>query len=411
MSATFNSLRRSLHAWLQPVLPPTWIIVLYAIAMLVWEAAAHGLTRAFDQGVDWREFNELVHRPRDMYLAIGLVLYGFYRVRAKHPWYMPEYAAWLALTSWRVGMRLPLGPVKIVPQDALVLLLAWLWTLDSSIFTPGHVVTLFTAPFVIAHLPPLGAAGATGRVYVVFMGLALAAWLTPTSLSGVPALVACYAVVMTGLSQSLRSAVAGNNCAATQFAVLLGQKEDRARARPLKLGYPYPQLAPEPPAALRDASGTSQVDGISMRDAALLSATLALWAFVIASFAPTPPDREITSLWMTIVLLMVAIAGRVAVYVVPFQPPISFLGRIVNGHWLIPGYDRVLLPAIYAGLPLTLFLLVPRGESGGVVWAAPVAIFVGWFITLGMRPTLRNWALTGNHRISTGASRADFIEI
>ena len=105
-------------------------------------------------------------------------------------------------------------------------------------------------------------------------------------------------------------------------------------------------------------------------------------------------------------------AIRLIRYTMPFHPPISFLGRLINGPWWIRDYDRVLLPSLISIVPLIAILFQGYVWPAQLVWTAPLACFVSCSITLGMPPTLRHWALTGAHRIaSPSANRTESLEI
>ena len=184
MPGRLQRARRRLRGWLQAVLPPTWMVIVYFIVMLGLEATFHWFAiPAIPDGAQTNrlELQRLLHQPRDILLAFGLVFYAGFRVLAKHPWYNPNYADWLKRTPWREGLPLPLGPATLAPQDGLVLLGAWLWSFDASGLQLGDLITLFVAPFLVAQLLPIWTSGSSGRVFSVLMGLALVAWLRPSS--------------------------------------------------------------------------------------------------------------------------------------------------------------------------------------------------------------------------------------
>ena len=86
--------------WFRWILPPRWMIVMYAIflAMVSW---------TFDD----------VQRTLDL----GASLFGAYRVLAFHPALNSEYHDWLRLTPWTPDRRLPLGPVRLTVPDVVVM--------------------------------------------------------------------------------------------------------------------------------------------------------------------------------------------------------------------------------------------------------------------------------------------------
>jgi hypothetical protein len=109
--------------WMRVVLPPWWSVILFAVGLVACELLAHWAMRGFEGWgvVNWddvqsREFAWLVHRPRDGWLAAGVIAYGLYRVMAMHPFYRPAYAEWLSQTPWHG--RLPLALGAGVPRSA-----------------------------------------------------------------------------------------------------------------------------------------------------------------------------------------------------------------------------------------------------------------------------------------------------
>ena len=52
-------------------------------------------------------------------LIAGTILLARHRVVAFHPYYRGDYLRWLKSTPWTVRKPLPVGPVELVPQDAL----------------------------------------------------------------------------------------------------------------------------------------------------------------------------------------------------------------------------------------------------------------------------------------------------
>jgi hypothetical protein len=282
------------------------------------------------------------------------------------------------------------------------LLAAWLWSMNSSALWFGDFAAMLVVPFLVAQLLPLWMTDAKGRVLLALIGLAMLALLRTAAPAALAVLAACYSVVRFGLPWSVQKSVEGKNCAASTLAPFFGQTEDRVRSRPPALGFPYALLTP---------SHSSAHDGVSLRDAVGIAVMLSAWLFALATYAP-PEARGSTSYFAATAGLLIAMMGRVIIYVAPFQPPISFLGRVVNRIWFIPNYDRIFLPAICASAPLLGLWLVRSYVPDQLVWTAPLALGAGWIIALGMPPTLHHWALTGSHRIATAAlPRVEYIEI
>jgi hypothetical protein len=96
----------------------------------------------------------------------------------------------------------------------------------------------------------------------------------------------------------------------------------------------------------------------------------------------------------------VAIAGRILVYIVGYVPPISLLGRIITGRWIVPGYDIVFIAPLVAVLAAVLLpeAAIAVGLSKIVTYAATTGV-VAW-LTLTLPPRRTDWQLTGHHRIA-----------
>lgn len=85
-------------------------------------------------------------------------------------------------------------------------------------------------------------------------------------------------------------------------------------------------------------------------------------------------------------------------------PPISFLGRLVTGRWLIPSYDVALIPIVYylGAIGATTLLVLPS-----VGWPAryvlPVMLTLYLVLMNLACPDLDTWRLTCQTRISPRA--------
>ena len=106
------------------------------------------------------------------------------------------------------------------------------------------------------------------------------------------------------------------------------------------------------------------------------------------------------------------VIGRLVAYCSFHWPPISLWGRIWTFRWIIPGYDQALVAPLCA---LMVGIMAPVATySLGVLWrfAFPTSLTLMLLITLGMGPRLRQWRLTGNHRITAaGLNRKEFEEL
>lgn len=400
MSGKSKSFGRLIGQWLAPVSAPIAFVVVYLLLLLCAEVAFHCFfsSHLARPAVGPRQLG--LHDLRDSLLAFGVIAYAVLRVVCAHPWFQPSYADWLKQSPWRPGLPLPLGPVPLVPQDGLVIIVTWLWSFDGSIFRLPHLLSMALAAYLIANLLPLWTAGERVRVFAISSGLAVAAWLGIGSVWSLAVLAVCYMAVFSVMAKSVASAIAGKNAGSPAVAAFFGRTKESVRlAGPI--GFPFHRAA--------QISGLPQ---ISQRDAVLLSATLAIWQFAIASYFEGPA-RVLASCFGAASLVIVVSLLRVIRYS-EYHPPLSFLGRLANRRWIIPAYDCVFLPSLYACAPLLILAMLGYCSPNDVIWAAPLVAFAGCTIGLGMRPTLRHWALCGYNRLpiaTSAAPQSEFIVV
>jgi hypothetical protein len=139
---------------------------------------------------------------------------------------------------------------------------------------------------------------------------------------------------------------------------------------------------------------------IGARDGFLVSLLVGWWALIyIESF-----DKKDQILpWLGLDIAIFCLIGiRCLIYCAGYRPPISLLGRIFTLRPVIPGYDKALLAPFCA---ILVAILVPFGcQQFGVPAEAayPATAALSLLVILNMGPTLREWQLTGSHRIAPG---------
>jgi hypothetical protein len=302
------------------------------------------------------------------------VLYGLWRAVGHHP-LLPGYKKWLELSPWAPGQRLPLGPVRLVPQDLVVLgvILAPVALPAAKLpLTVGvmPVVLGGLQAFLLAYALCLGVTFMLTEVARLAYPLAFGAgaWLVfRDPLAGVAIAAAMAAWTQLGLSASL------------------GGFPWREETDPkLDLGevYPYAQLKHD-----TDYVKVRWYDGLA------LASLGGWWTYVLCSLEGMEPAA---------VVMVGAVAAfiRLAVYLNGTAAPISLLGRLRTLRPVIPGYDVAwLAPA----LALVACIGVLLG-SEGLGWSGPLrgAVSVGatLLIVFNLGPSLKTWRLTGYHRIA-----------
>jgi hypothetical protein len=138
-----------------------------------------------------------------------------------------------------------------------------------------------------------------------------------------------------------------------------------------------------------------ETSGISVFGAFVLSLLLTWWLHVIHWVVGNP------IFFSSLIMLPICVAlFRAGAYAAIYRPPISLLGRIFTGRLIIPGYDMILIAPIYILLAGTLlpFALGLLGVSLTLI--IEISFFMIFFLALSLPPNLREWRLTGAHRIS-----------
>src|SRR5262249_40103135 len=116
------------------------------------------------------------------YVIVGAALaHGVQRVLAFHPFYRPNYCAWLEQTPWTSGKALPLGPVSWCWHDGLIAggLAALAWA-DSRV-APVDIAALPLLSHTVFLIPALFATGVPvfGYATAFALGLAIRLGMTP----------------------------------------------------------------------------------------------------------------------------------------------------------------------------------------------------------------------------------------
>jgi hypothetical protein len=362
--------------WLRVVIPGGPV----AVVAVIW-----GVLEGF-----WRAAEAVGGQPGRLDPRASLVvfeffaaIYGMYRALAFHPVANPRYRAWLAATPWTSRKPLPAGPPHLVAQDVvlvgLALALGW-WTAGPKALA---VPLLFLAGYLVPLALELAGTGEGLYAYAVGFGLGLVVRLLPDLPLALAAAAATYLVAYAGLRQSLRNFPWERPDAPPKPAV----RDIQVGVDPL--GWPFARLGP------KFADGRP----MSLRNALLTSLLVGWWFHALAALPWDPGDRA--SLLFAGVCLAAGLAPlfRLIAYLPGYAPPISLLGRLATGRWLIPGYDQVFvapLLAAWIGFSLPWFLVSAGLDS---LVAMPLTLGLTLFVVLAMGPDRKTWRLTGHHRI------------
>ena len=376
------------HRAMRLVLPPPTYCVLAIVLSVSFQGYAQVLLRDAHPGA----FNiqQAAHFQVFGGVAIFLsaLLYGHYRCRAKHPWYGDDYRAWLATTPWSVAKPLPLGPLRLVWQDGMVIGLLMACLLDSSV-SRLYVVYAFALGYGLPMALSLVALGAAWRGYAAFFLLAVATGLLANPLPQFVAVMLALACVQSGARPMLAEFPWPTRDETGRFywemLWLLSRYFNSGE------GWPHALLSPP-------ASGNFKVP---RRDAVMIGLLAGAWAFAV--FWLARGGRDQLPFGAVFYVWLVAFIARFARYKSNHAAPISLLGRLATGKWIIPAHDVVYAPLILMTviawwiMGLVSFRLDSHSlsfivlESIGVVAVSLIALLMG--------PSYEKWALTGDHRI------------
>jgi hypothetical protein len=345
-------------------------------------------------------------RPALVIVVLSALAYGVYRVAAFHPFFRPDYRAWLERAPWTSRKPLPVGPVAWIPEDLLILGVFALLTSISE--HPGaHPVVVATLPllsYAVVLSVSLFATGTSAFGYALAFALGLAVWLGPNRWALLAAAVGVNLIGWVGLQRSLARfpwALERQEAMWESFREALGEKRSDWQYR---CGWPYDRLLRDPAEPLR----------IGQADALLISMLAGWWLFALTSLIPDPRDRDLFRIMAVIVGSGGFGAFRLLLYCAGYASPISLWGRIVTFRWIVPGYDQV-----FVG-PIGTFLTGSLGIGAFLTWrwpgdaALPACFALTLFVALSCPPSLKHWRLTGQHRLVFGVQQKqknEFIQV
>jgi hypothetical protein len=387
--------------------PPTALWVALALVVSLIEAVVFWIAWLLG---DWNEALRL-HEIRDSGVVMFAWFYGVLRVILHHPLFNAEYRDFLAMSPWQRSKPLPLGPVRLAYQDlVVVVLLAVVMSVQNRL-----PLALPLVGFLVGYLMALGATlwrtGPWWSAWAIGFGLGLTlrlAWWNGWAAAAT--IGATTAVAQYGLWQSWLQFPWTIALQPVRRSILDYDTDSVAIRMRREREKPFDAHAIWPFAGLRFSLPERSVDRWKAWMPAVL---LGWWIYAIAGPLPYDPRdvHQFASFAFTFCSGLIAL-GRFVIYAAARHPPISFLGRIATGCYLIPAYDVVLVtPLLVAmmGLPIyiALYLVgVPAVSS----LAIATTLVIGVACTGG--PRLRAWQLTSPCRIvATTISGKEFEQI
>jgi hypothetical protein len=373
---------RSFFHWMGEVVPPALVVVallfyLVPLALYAWAQWWLGVPEA---SVGFLKM-------RDVVVVGTCALYGIVRAVAFHPLFDVDYRQWLQLTPWTSRKPLPLGPIHLVAQDAVVVAVA-MFLVGESLMRFVLVPSAFLGGYLAVLCVSLMVTDVWKAGYVLAFGFGLAVRLAVEPAASLCVLAVLYPVAYLGLRQSLArfpwETPDGSRLLKT------ARQADRKETTSPPLGWPYDHLCFNLP------------DRVILRKHAILLSLLAGWyLYVWVSLIPELDDRKSGFALVLFAGSLISVVGRIGTYCANHWPPISLWGRIWTGRLIIPGYDQVLVAPLCVllvdgALGAAFALGLPPEIIG------PIGLSLVLLITLNMGPSLKKWRLTGHHRIGPG---------
>jgi hypothetical protein len=408
MNARGNSWQR-VALWFNLVWPPLWLLgmllVAWVLANLIY--VANGLTLG-----NWEQLRPCLY-PRDVVLIGTAAAYGLYRGMAFHPVLHDSYFEWLTSTPWTRQHPLPLGPIHLVPQDALlVALLAALGAFQPAML-PVVLPLTFLATYAAGSTLAQTYTGPTWTVYLLLFGLIAAVRATIIA----PWLGLCVAAFLAALLYFMqRLALADfpwtERLARIRAHLPPSDVSSRTGGKPRRAAGDSPLRETKWLWPLNRLHVDARPPLFAKTDFVRLSLLGGLCVYSLAAGIPDHPDKRDAVRLFCWLLPCGFAAIRLVDYVKVHHPPLGLLGRWATGQWIIPAYDVVFLTpiativtgiALHAGLDRLQAL--PEVTLGVTIAAASMVTLLGG-------PDRRTWQLTCPCRIvHFGAERRSVEQI
>ena len=221
--------------WLRVVWPPGWALAWALFLYLGFEGFFLFMEWSLD--IPFYSFPEVGRLPTGM-MGIMVALYAIYRIWGFHPHARPPYSQWLATTVWNAEKALPLGPVHLVWQDALLIVIAaglcWPRAQASALLVP----LAFAAAYVVSLAVVNTSVGEKHWSYVIafWFGIMALAWGNVPIFAAT--IVVGYGLAYCGLRRSLRRFPWDG-----QPNIISPAYQDAKKNK--LVGWPYDHLGPE----------------------------------------------------------------------------------------------------------------------------------------------------------------------
>lgn len=329
---------------------------------------------------------------RTVFLGISAGIFALFRLIQFHPACNRAYAAWLRLSPWTPDKALPAGPIHLVWQDAVVLSVLTLIAIWHHV-NPLLPVTVFAFVYLAVFTAVLASTRQWGPCLA--LGFLWPTLILPDArempAEGVCVMIAIACVVWYGHRESLKAFPWEFNKSPLFTKRPLMQTDIRglgvwsAAESNSDIGWPLFALSPK----MRRIMVPQRVN-------IALGALAGWWSYCIIRSSDADPDG------LQVLILFFALFGaliRLGIYSAGVAAPFNILGRIVTGRIIIPGYDKIFVAPLAVVIAGVIGEIVVKRSGSWYPVTGSIAFAVIWWVLFGAGPSIRNWALTGQHRL------------
>jgi hypothetical protein len=386
--------------WMSVVLVRFWhLVTLICLGVIVW------LLFPIIKLLFWQSYPgaasswlELFSENRGPvgFSIVMMLMYGAIRGGYFHPLVNLPYGLFLARAPWQYPARMPLGPLQLVWQDAVVVLLATAIV----ILPPTDLRFIVWVPmtFVVAH--------AFVQCFANWYSGGRWALTTFAFLVGCLFLAQGYVWLTLGLVGAI-----GMVGSRSIDLTLIDFPYDVCRRRDLRL---FEIAAPSINRVAWPVAPSGRLPWyyrIAQGDALLVGAIVAWLMFCAASREPNERDAASGLLVVHGFLAVLAVAARFLLYFAEHLPPISLLGRIATRRWIIPRYDVIYVaPLIAAAVAYAMPTLLTWRFNVPPITAIPLSTAATITLAFGLPPKWEEWHLTGHYREFRAVAGAKFAK-
>lgn len=331
--------------------------------------------------------NREIQNVRMFILGIASTGYAIYRLARFHPGCSRAYSHWLRLSPWTAEKPLPLGPVHLVWQDAVVIAVLEAVAIWHARLDPGLIAAVFGLSYLIGMTILL--AFTRRWAPCLILGFLWPTLMLPAA-EGLPIaglIGAIIAVIWWGHRQSLQafpwdflknSDRPPQPALQTQIQINVGASKPSLS----QVGWPFSVLSPK-----------VDFPAVALGASVSISALIGWWVYCVIKRAAWESAPEV-------ILFAAALSAffRFVIYASGKGTPFNIWGRISSGKLIVPGFDRVLLTPIFTVVVAVLGGMMIRRSGDCYPAAEAIVIAVISFVLTAGGPTLRNWTLTGRHR-------------